>query len=222
MNIQCRNKITALTLIATLGLAMLGPSPAFADEKIARDSELSLGIASPLTTDPMEYVGGDVTDEDEQAFIERSAIEFAELDATGGVTLPDGSFYKMDIEQLVQNLSLVDDGFKNSSTRLVYGGQVGVAALSWDWNSFGNCVAKELGIKAAVEFAKVFAEPRVRKALKSKQWRKASSIAYERLKKISPKVAKLIIKKAANSVLPGGIVTVIAIPVGKCAIKELF
>lgn len=214
-------KIKTISLIAALGLAMLGSSPAFASEKNGKPSGPQLGTIAPLTTDFSEYENVTVTPEEEQAFIAQSAKEFAELDAKGGITLPDGSFYKMDIDQLVENLDAVEDDLTATSGRMSTDGQIGVAAASWNWNSFGNCVAKEMGIKAAVELAKVFAEPQVRKALKSKQWRKASSIAYERLKKISPKVAKLIIKKAANSVLPGGIVMVIAIPVGKCAIKEL-
>ncbi|PCC29629.1 hypothetical protein CIK76_04325 [Glutamicibacter sp. BW80] len=201
---------------------MIGTSPAIAGEKSGKSWEAQIGTTAPLTADLSDYDNVTVTPEEERAFIEQSAKEFAELDATGGVTLPDGSFYRMDVDQLVQKLAMAEDGLSVSSSQIAAGGQIGRAAVSWDWNSFGSCVAKEMGIKAAVELAKVFAEPKVRKALKSKQWRKASSIAYERLKKISPKVAKLIIKKAANSVLPGGIVTVIAIPVGKCAIKELF
>lgn len=97
-----------------------------------------------------------------------------------------------------------------------------VQAVRWNWTSFGKCTAKELGVKVAQEIVKAFAEPKVRKALKSKQYKKASSIAFNILKKTSPKIAKFIIKRAANAALPGGVVTFFAIPIGKCAIKELF
>ncbi|MBD8020476.1 hypothetical protein [Brevibacterium gallinarum] len=95
-------------------------------------------------------------------------------------------------------------------------------AARWNWNSFANCTANGLGVKAAQEIVKAFAEPKVRKALKSKQYKKASSIAFNILKKTSPKIASFIIKRAANAALPGGVVTFFSIPVGKCAVKELF
>lgn len=78
-----------------------------------------------------------------------------------------------------------------------------------------------MGVNAGKELIKIFAEPKIRKALKSKQWKKASSIAFNLLKKSSPEIAKFIIKKAANALLPGGLITFSAFPIAKCAVKEL-
>lgn len=91
------------------------------------------------------------------------------MDAKGRIALPDGSFYKKDIDQLVENLDTVEDSLSANSGLMSTDGQIGVATASWNWNSFGKCVAKEMGIKVAVELTKVLAEPRVSKALKSKQ-----------------------------------------------------
>lgn len=81
--------------------------------------------------------------------------------------------------------------------------------------------AKKLGIADAKAIIKAFAEPKVRKALKSRQWKVASSIAFNILKKTSPKIASFLIKKAAHSVLPGGAVGALAVAVGACALGEL-
>lgn len=148
---------------------MIGTSPAIAGEKSGTSRQVQLGTNAPLVVDFSGYGDVTVTPEEERAFVEQSAREFAELDAKGGVTLPDGSFYRMDVDQLVQKLAMVENGLSVSSSQIAVEGQLGRAAVSWDWNSFGACVAKEMGIKAAVELAKVFAEPKVRKALKSKQ-----------------------------------------------------
>lgn len=82
-------------------------------------------------------------------------------------------------------------------------------------------MSKKLGIADAKAIIKAFAEPKVRKALKSRQWKVASSIAFNILKKTSPKIASFLIKKAAHSVLPGGAVGALVIAVGACALGEL-
>ena len=116
---------------------------------------------------------------------------------------------------------LLDQYDKGGNLAVAVAGASQVSALSWDWNHFGSCMAKKLGIADAKAIIKAFAEPKVRKALKSRQWKVASSIAFNILKKTSPKIASFLIKKAAHSVLPGGAVGALAIAVGACALGEL-
>lgn len=103
------------------------------------------------------------------------------------------------------------------------GPTVPAAAVALQWNNehFAQRLAKKIGIADVKEIIKAFAEPKVRSALKSKQWKKASSIAFNILKKTSPKIASFIIKKAANSLLPGGVVGMLALAAGQCALGEI-
>ena len=80
---------------------------------------------------------------------------------------------------------------------------------------------KKLGIADVKAIVLAFTEPQVRRALKSRQWKVASSIAFNILKKASPKLASFLIKKAAGSLLPGGAIGILAFSAGQCALGEL-
>ncbi|MGO3089257.1 MAG: hypothetical protein ACTII7_06180 [Galactobacter sp.] len=167
---------------------------------------------------------------EEDLFIARTAAELKEIDETGTLVTGDGTVESVDLDELLDELEraeALDTGSSPGLTGLQTVPQPGttpsgmVTTYKWSWSRFGNCVAKGLGVNAGKELIKVFAEPKVRKALKSKQWKKSSSIAFNLLKKSSPKIAKFIIKKAANALLPGGLITFFAFPIAKCAVKEL-
>lgn len=181
-------------------LGLVGGSAAYADD-------------IDLTADPLADTSG-LTPE-ELAYVEQTALELQEIEEKGGVTLDDGTFQPLNFDLLLDQFD------KEGNLAVAAVGTSRVAALSWDWNHFGRCMAKKLGIADAKAIIKAFAEPKVRKALKSRKWKVASSIAFNILKKTSPKIASFLIKQAARQVLPGGAVGALAVAVGACALGEL-
>lgn len=193
-----RRALMTSGIVATLGV--LGTSTAYAD-----------GVA--LEEDPLADTSG--LSPEELAYVERTAAELQEVEEQGGITLDDGTFQPFNFDMLL------DQYDKGGNVAVAVAGTSQISALSWDWNHFGNCMSKKLGIADAKAIIKAFAEPKVRKALKSRQWKVASSIAFNILKKTSPKIASFLIKKAAHSVLPGGAVGALVIAVGACALGDL-
>lgn len=90
------------------------------------------------------------------------------------------------------------------------------------WNSFASCVGNGLAKSFGLDVLKRAFNSKVRSALKSRQWKVASSIMHRNLTKIlGKKGASFVIKKIASKALPGGVPGQIAWQVGKCAIKEI-
>lgn len=152
-----------------------------------------------------------LTRREEKKAIDSTAAGLQELFETGGLRLDTGEFVEITLDEILARME----------EQISEAPPTDMASVMWDWNRFGNCVAKELGVATAKEIIKAFNEPRVRRALKSRQWRVASSIFFETVKKVSPKLARFLIKKAANSLLPGGVVGIIVVAVAKCGVKEV-
>ena len=94
----------------------------------------------------------------------------------------------------------------SSQTRL------GMVSPNASWESYAQCVGHNM--KQAVN------KP-VIDALKSRQWRVASSIIHTNLSRIlGAKGASIVIKKIANKFLPGGLPGQIIWIAGKCGVKE--
>ncbi|MGL5406323.1 MAG: hypothetical protein ACRDAX_05990 [Propionibacteriaceae bacterium] len=89
------------------------------------------------------------------------------------------------------------------------------------WESFSNCVGDGLSQAFAIDILKQAINKEVVDALKSRQWRVASSIIHKNLSKlVGSKGASFIIKKIANKALPGGLPGQLAWIAGKCGVKE--
>lgn len=182
----------------------------------------SLGIPAAARaegTDALSDTSGLTADE--LAVVNATAQGFEQVDTKGGVVVEDGSFQPFDFDKLFAALDEGASDQKALTQAAVATPQSAAVAMKWNTDHFVKCLAKKIGIADVKQIIKAFAEPKVRKALKSKQYKKASSIAFNILKKTSPKIAKFLIKKAARSVLPGGAVGMLAMAAGQCALGEL-
>lgn len=218
MNISCSHDKTVLNEKTGRGLstsrrALLLAAPAaglatLASSAARAESNDSLEDTSALSVEELELING-------------TAAGLEEVDATGGIVLEDGTFQDFDFDALFAALDAGGSEQKAMASAAAPAGPAVAVAMKWNNEHFAKCLAKKIGIADVKEIIKAFAEPKVRKALKSKQWKKASSIAFNILKKTSPKIASFIIKKAANSVLPGGVVGMLALAAGQCALGEI-
>lgn len=190
----------------------------FVAASVAGVSMTAPAVARAEGSDPLADTSS-LTDE-EVAVVNNTAAGLADVETNGGIRLEDGTFQAFDFDMLFEAL---DGGHTNQTALVAAATSRSPAAVTpqWDNSHFGKCLAKKIGIADIKAIIKAFAEPKVRKALKSKQWKKASSIAFNILKKTSPKIAKFLIKKAAHSVLPGGVVGVLALAAGQCALGEI-
>ncbi|USR79945.1 hypothetical protein [Arcanobacterium pinnipediorum] len=75
-----------------------------------------------------------------------------------------------------------------------------------DWNSFASCVGSGLAQSFGLDVLKRAFDSQVRNALKSHQWKVASSIMHRNLTRLlGKKGASFVIKKIAAKALPGGL-----------------
>ncbi|MBP3223555.1 MAG: hypothetical protein J6M18_06495 [Actinomycetaceae bacterium] len=91
------------------------------------------------------------------------------------------------------------------------------------WNSFANCIANKIANIFGMDILKRAFNQQVRTALKSRQWKVASSIIHKNITKIvGKKAASFLVIQIAKKALPGGLPGQIAFAAGKCAIKEIW
>lgn len=94
---------------------------------------------------------------------------------------------------------------------------------TYSWSSFASCVGEGLAKTFGLDILKRAFNSQVRNALKSHQWKVASSIMHRNLTKILGKNgASFVIKKIAAKALPGGLPGQIAWQVGKCGLNEIW
>jgi hypothetical protein len=93
---------------------------------------------------------------------------------------------------------------------------------TFSYNNFGKCIVKSVGSVIGLDVVKRAMNGKVRKALKSHAWKKASAIFYNNIKKyLGKRATKYLIKKIAHIGLPGGLPAKFAFVVAKCGIKEI-
>lgn len=103
----------------------------------------------------------------------------------------------------------------SSQTRL------GMVSPNASWESYAQCVGHNIAIAFGLDILKQAVNKPVIDALKSRQWRVASSIIHTNLSRIlGAKGASIVIKKIANKFLPGGLPGQIIWIAGKCGVKE--
>lgn len=89
-------------------------------------------------------------------------------------------------------------------------------------DSFGQCMMQKLGISELKNIAKQVFNKQVVQALKSKAWKKASSIIANAITKYAgKKMASWAIKKIAHYFLPGTGWFSLGVAVGQCGLGEL-
>lgn len=135
----------------------------------------------------------------------------------------DSSFYGTDDLETIALLKEMEKGFEFYGNEGAYDDLVIPAIQTRSWGTFANCVGNGLAKSFGLDVLKRAFNQEVRKALKSRQWKVASSVMHRNLKKfLGKKVASYVIKLIASKALPGGLPGQIAFQAGKCAIKEVW
>lgn len=135
----------------------------------------------------------------------------------------DSSFYGTDDLETIALLKEMEKGFEFYGNEGAYDDLVIPAIQTRSWGTFANCVGNGLAKSFGLDVLKRAFNQEVRKALKSRQWKVASSVMHRNLKKfLGKKVASYVIKLIASKELPGGLPGQIAFQAGKCAIKEVW
>lgn len=89
------------------------------------------------------------------------------------------------------------------------------------WDSYARCVGEGIAAAFAIDVLKQAINKPVIDALKSRQWRVASSIIHTNLSRIlGSKGASFVIKKIASKALPGGLPGQLIWIAAKCGVKE--
>lgn len=87
---------------------------------------------------------------------------------------------------------------------------------------FVKCMKNGLRNAVGLDILKRAYTKEVRKYLKSKAWKKASSILFRNIKRVAGKKAgQFLVKKLAGKLLPGGVPAQLAWIAGKCAVKNI-
>ncbi len=121
-------------------------------------------------------------------------------------------------DRVLDNLSKSFSG--QSSLQSVFSYDRGLTPYA-SWENYAKCVGNGVAAAFGIDILKRAINKPVVDALKSRQWRVASSIIHSNLKRIlGSKGASLVIKKIANKALPGGLPGQIVWIAGKCGVKE--
>lgn len=122
--------------------------------------------------------------------------------------------YQNDPVSFDQALAGLDRSFSAQPT-------LGVVAPNASWESYARCVGNGIAVAFGLDILKRAVNKPVIDALKSRQWRVASSIIHTNLSRIlGAKGASLVIKKMENKLLPGGLPGQIVWIAAKCGVKE--
>ncbi|QPK81167.1 hypothetical protein G7Y41_09045 [Schaalia sp. ZJ405] len=140
----------------------------------------------------------------------------------------DIQLYGTSDPETVYLLNQISEGFKEQGEKgfyqeLVVSNPSPGEITPQSWSTFASCVGNGLAASFGIDILKRAFNHEVRNALKSRQWKVASSIIFRNLNKyLGKKAAQIIIKKIAAKVLPGGLPGQIAWLVAKCGVKEIW
>lgn len=222
-----KRKLAAMTALPlSVSLLFTGFSaPAFASETVSYPEEQ---VIENIHTPNVANCASVITQENNN-----SLFELETENQTSNVKNPklsylfpsqeDISFYGTDDLETIALLKEMEKGFEFYGNEGAYDDLVIPAIQTRSWGTFANCVGNGLAKSFGLDVLKRAFNQEVRKALKSRQWKVASSVMHRNLKKfLGKKVASYVIKLIASKALPGGLPGQIAFQAGKCAIKEVW
>lgn len=158
-----------------------------------------------------------VTPEEEAAFVRVVSEDLRILSDRGVHRFENGRLVHLSFNEFLDQAAAgIENSSKtNSSTRTR-------SAAAWSWNSYGVCLASELGIAQAKEVILILKQDSIQAVIKSRQFQTAAKLLYKGIAKVSPKLAQFLAKKAAKAALPGGAVSLLLVPIVKCAGKQVW
>lgn len=134
-----------------------------------------------------------------------------------------------DDEELLESVEALAEAFEEAEAN--YDGELyadpsdevqSVLYSTIGWKSFNKCVANGAANVFGLDILKRAINKKVVKALKSRQYKKATSIIHTNISKIAgKKYASKVIKFMARKLLPGGLPAQLSWVLGKCGLKQI-